>query len=143
MKNILFILALLLSVTSFAQTKQFQDLTNKTKQSYLDRGYTLVNFSGDSITTAEPLVTPMIDLDYNTYYIVLVQIDGCVYCNYDINFVDDQEFLFPIEHESITENGLKQGIVKFQNDTNKIGKYVLFLDSDLPYYANIFIFAKK
>jgi hypothetical protein len=64
-----------------AQTKEFLEITAKTQQSYLDRGYKLVSFVSDSVIDVEPLVTPIIDLDYNTYYIVLVQLDGCVYCN--------------------------------------------------------------
>jgi hypothetical protein len=143
MKSLLLIIAFLISITTFSQTKQFQELTQKTKQSYLDRGYTLVNYSGDSVRKNLPLVTPMLDFDYNTYYIVLVQVDGCVYCNYEINYVDDKEYLLPVNYEFVTENGLKQGVFKFQNDANKTGKYVVFLDSDLPYYVNIFVFMKK
>lgn len=143
MKKLLVLIPILFSLVSFSQTKQFQELAQKTTQSYSDRGYTLVNVSGDSIMTSIPMVTQMIDFDYNTYYIVLVQIEGCNYCNYEINFIDDQDFLLPVNYEYITENEIKQGIVKFQNDVNKSGKYVVFLDSDLPYYANIFIFKKK
>jgi hypothetical protein len=125
-----------------AQTKEFVELTSKTQQSYLDRGYKLVSFVADSVIDVEPLVTPIIDLDFNTYYIVLVQLDGCVYCNYELKFVDADDFLLPVNFEFFTENGIKQAVYKFQNDVNKTGKFVVFADSDLPYFANIFVFKK-
>ena len=125
-----------------AQTKEFLEITAKTQQSYLDRGYKLVSFVSDSVIDVEPLVTPIIDLDYNTYYIVLVQLDGCVYCNYELKFVDSEDFLLPVNFEFLNENGIKQAIYKFQNDINKTGKFVVFADSDLPYFANIFVFKK-
>jgi hypothetical protein len=143
MKNFLIILLLSLSVTAFSQTEQFQSLTQKTKQSYLDRGYTLVDESSASIQTGEPLVTPLLSFEYNTYYIVLVQVDGCIYCSYEVNFVDENEFLLTVDFEFIIENNLKQALYKFQNDLNKKGKFVVFLESDLPYYVNIFVFKKK
>jgi hypothetical protein len=125
-----------------AQTKDFVELTSKTKQSYLDRGYKLVSYTADSVIDVEPLVTPIVDLDYNTYYIVLVQLDGCVYCNYELKFVDAEDFLLPVNFEFFTENGIKQAVYKFQNDVNKTGKFVVFAESDLPYFANIFVFKK-
>ncbi len=143
MKSLLLIATLLICMTAFSQTKQFQELTQKTKQSYSDRGYTLLNYSGDSVSKNLPLSTPVLDFDYNTYYMVLVQVDGCVYCNYEINYVDDKDYLLPVDYEFVTENGLKQGVYKFKSDANKTGKYVVFLDSDLPYYANIFVFGRK
>lgn len=143
MKKLAFILLLFISVGAFAQTSEFSKLIDKTKQSYIDRGYTLVAQKGDSIVTGVPLVSPDINLDYKTYYIVLVQLDGCFYCEYDLQFVDDKEYLYELEYEFKVEDGLKQGIYKFNNEDNAKGKYVVFLDSDLPYYANIFIFKKK
>lgn len=137
-----FIFIIFSTYTTTAQTTLFKDMTAKTQQSYLDRGYKLVSLTSDSITDVEPLVTPKIDLDYNTYYIVLVQLDGCVYCDYKLNFVDSENFLLPVESEYLTDNGIKQTTFKFQNDVNKTGKYVVFLDSDLPYFANIFVFKK-
>jgi len=142
-KKFIVLIPLFISLISFSQTEEFLQQTQKTKQSYLDRGYKLVDYTGDTLVIGEPLVTPMLDFDYNTLYIVLVQIDGCVYCNYDLNFVDDREYLFPVEYETITENGTKEGMLKFMNEANKAGKYVLFLDSDLPYFANIFVFKKN
>lgn len=136
-------LVLMLSGSNlFSQTKDFVDLTSKTQQSYLDRGYKLVSFTADSLLDIEPLVTPIVELDYNTYYIVLVQLDGCVYCNYELKFVDSDDYLLPISFEFFTENGIKQAVYKFQNDVNKTGKFVVFADSDLPYYANVFVFKK-
>lgn len=125
-----------------AQTKEFMELTSKTQQSYLDRGYKLVSFVADSVIDVEPLVTPVIDFDFNTYYIVLVQLDGCVYCNYELKFVDAEDYLLPVSFEFFTENGIKQGIYKFQNAENRTGKFVVFAESDLPYFANIFVFKK-
>ncbi len=142
MKKLAFILILFFSVGAFAQTSKFVETISKTKQSYLDRGYKLVAEKGDSILTAEPLVGPVIDLDYNNYYIVLVQLDGCYYCEYDLQFVDDDDYLLNVDYEFEVKDGLKQGVCKFHNDANKTGKYVVFLESDLPYYANIFIFKK-
>lgn len=125
-----------------AQTAAFKELTAKTQQSYLDRGYKLVSYIGDSITDIDPLATSVIDLDYNTYYIVLVQLDGCLYCDYELKFVDSESFLIPVNSEFFNDNGIKQATFKFQNDLNNTGKYVVFLDSELPYFANIFIFKK-
>ncbi|PLX09798.1 MAG: hypothetical protein C0596_00505 [Marinilabiliales bacterium] len=125
-----------------AQTSEFAKLIDKTKQSYLDRGYELIAQKSDSIVSGVPLVSPEINLDYKTYYIVLVQLDGCFYCEYDIQFVDDKDYLFELDYEFLVEDGLKQGVYKFNNEQNTTGKYVVFLDSDLPYYANIFIFKK-
>lgn len=125
-----------------AQTKEFIELTSKTQQSYLDRGYKLVSFTSDSVIDVEPLVTPIVDLDYNTYYIVLVQLDGCIYCNYELKFVDAEDYLLPVNFEFFNENGIKQAVYKFQNDINKTGKFVVFADSDLPYFANVFVFKK-
>jgi len=143
MKNLLLSFFLILSSLIFGQTDQFKDLLQKTKQSYIDRGYTLVSETGGSIKTSEPLVTEQILLEYNTYYIVLVQVEGCIYCDYEINFVDENDFLLPVDFEFVFEDNLKKAIYKFQNDVNKKGKYVMFLDSDLPYYSNIYVFKKK
>jgi hypothetical protein len=125
-----------------AQTKDFLELTSKTQQSYIDRGYKLVSFVADSVINVEPIVTPIVDLDYNTYYIVLVQLDGCVYCNYELKFVDSDDYLLPVNFEYFNENGIKQGVYKFQNNENKTGKFVVFAESELPYFANIFVFKK-
>lgn len=137
------IIPLILSFSAFSQTTQFNELTQKTKLSYQDRGYTLINYTCDSMQKNSPLVTPLIDFDYNTYYIIVVMLDGCVYCDFDIKYVDEKEYLLPVNYEFITDSGLKQGVYKYQNDMNKTGKYVVFLDSDLPYFANIFVFKKK
>lgn len=142
MKKLAFIFILFFSLGAFAQTSEFTKILSKTKQSYLDRGYNLVAERGDSIYTSAPLVSPEINLDYNNYYIVLVQLDGCFYCEYNLQFVDDKEYLLDVDYEFEVKDGLKQGICKFQNDVNKTGKYVVFLESDLPYYANIFVFKK-
>ncbi|HNQ67290.1 MAG TPA: hypothetical protein PKN32_02845 [Bacteroidales bacterium] len=142
MKHLLILLLLGISFTAFSQTEQFQSLIQKTKQSYLDRGYKLVDESSASIQTGEPLVTPLLNFEYNTYYIVLIQVDGCIYCSYEVNYVDENDFLLPLDFEFIMENNLKQALYKFQNDVNKKGKFVIFLESDLPYYVNIFVFKK-
>ncbi len=142
MKKLVFVFILFLSVGVFAQSSQFDKVIKNTKQSYLDRGYKLVTQKGDSIVTGEPLVSPIIDLDYNNYYIVLVQLDGCFYCEYDLQFVDEKEYLLGLDYEFVVKDGLKQGVYKFHNEENQTGKYVVFLESDLPYYANIFVFRK-
>ncbi|MDD3858767.1 MAG: hypothetical protein PHW83_01095 [Bacteroidales bacterium] len=143
MKNLLILLLISINTAAFSQTEQFISLIQQTKQSYLDRGYSLVDESSASILTGEPLVTPLLNLEYNTYYIVLVQVDGCIYCSYEVNYVDENEFLLPVDFEFIMENNLKQALYKFQNDLNKKGKFVVFLESDLPYYVNIFVFKKS
>ena len=142
MKKIAFLILLVLPFCGFTQSSEFVKNINQTKQSYIDRGYKPVTEIGDSISTMSPLVTPLINLDYNTYYIVVVQLDGCFYCEYDLQFVDSEEYLFKVDYESEVKDGLKQGIYKFTNDENKTGKYVVFLDSDLPYYANVFVFKR-
>ncbi|MDD2635814.1 MAG: hypothetical protein PHW82_09980 [Bacteroidales bacterium] len=142
MKKILFLVLLVFPFCVFAQSLEFEKTIQKTKQSYIDRGYKPVVELGDSISTVNPLVTPIINLDYNTYYIVVVQLDGCFYCEYDLQFVDSEEYLFKVDYEFEVKNGIKQGIYKFTNDENKTGKYVVFLDSDLPYYANVFVFKR-
>jgi len=142
MKKLAFIILFFISIGVMAQTSEFAKLIDKTKQSYLDRGYELIAQKSDSIVSGVPLVSPEINLDYKTYYIVLVQLDGCFYCEYDLQFVDDKDYLFELDYEFLVEDGLKQGVYKFNNEQNTTGKYVVFLDSDLPYYANIFIFKK-
>jgi hypothetical protein len=142
MKKLAFIFLIFISVGVFAQTKEFTEQLRKTEQSYLDRGYKLVVKHSDSIVEGVPLVSPVIDLDYNTFYIVLVQLDGCKYCEYELQFVDDNDYLLTLDYKFVMENGLKQGLYKFQNESNKTGKYVVFLDSELPYFANIFVFKK-
>ncbi|MDD4150745.1 MAG: hypothetical protein PHE33_12040 [Bacteroidales bacterium] len=142
MKKLTFLILLVLPFWGFTQSSDFVKIINQTKQSYIDRGYKPVAEIGDSISTKLPLVTPLINLDYNTYYIVVVQLDGCYYCEYDLQFVDSEEYLFKVDYEFEVKDGLKQGIYKFTNDENKTGKYVVFLDSDLPYYANIFVFKR-
>ena len=143
MKKLLVLGFVIISFASFSQTVKFVNQLKQTKQSYLDRGYTLVDQISDSIESGNPLVSSNIDFDYNSYYIVLVQLDGCLYCDFDIKYVDDKEFMLPVNFEFSTQNDLKQGLYKFQNDVNKVGKFVVFLDSDLPYYANIFVFKKN
>ncbi len=142
MKKILFLVLLALPFCVFAQSSDFTKNIKKTRQSYIDRGYKPVVELGDSISTENPLVSPIINLDYNTYYIVVVQLDGCFYCEYDLQFVDSEEYLLKLDFEFEVKDGLKQGIYKFNNDKNQTGKYVVFLDSDLPYYANIFVFKR-
>ncbi|HOZ30667.1 MAG TPA: hypothetical protein PLL66_07095 [Bacteroidales bacterium] len=134
---------LVLSAVIFAQTEQFVNLTQKTKQSYTDRGYVLVDEVSGSAQIEEPMVSELLSLEYNTYYIVLVQVDGCIYCDYDLKFVDENDFLLPVEFDFFVEDNLKQAIYKFTNDVNKKGKFVVFLDSELPYFSNIYIFKKK
>jgi hypothetical protein len=48
-----------------------------------------------------------------------------------------------LEPEIVVENNLKQAIYRFDNEENSKGKYVVLLNSKLPYYANIFVFKKK
>jgi hypothetical protein len=142
MKKIAFIILIILPFGLFSQSDAFKKEIDKTRQSYMDRGYKLVSEKADSIFTGKPLVTPEISLDYQTYYIVLVQLDGCFYCEYKLQYVDDQDFLLDVDFDYEVKDGLKQGVYKFDNKENKNGKYVVFLDSDLPYYANIFVFKK-
>ena len=127
----------------FSQTKAFVEITAKTKQSYLDRGYTLVDFKSDSIIDTKPLVSSDIVLNYKTYYIVHVQVDACAYCEYNLYFVDTENVMTELEPEIVVENNLKQAIYRFDNEENSKGKYVVLLNSKLPYYANIFVFKKE
>ncbi|HQB22568.1 MAG TPA: hypothetical protein PLW23_09320 [Bacteroidales bacterium] len=127
----------------FSQTKSFIDITAKTKQSYLDRGYKLVNLESDSIFDTKPLVSSDIGLDYKTYYIVHVQVDGCYFCEYKLYFVDAENNMSELNPEIVVKDDLKQAIYKFENAENSKGKYVVLLKSELPYYANIFVFKKK
>lgn len=146
-KNIIIIsIFIILSLSSFnivAQTVGFVDLTRKTQQSYLDRGYELVDFKSDSIIDVSPLVSSDINFDYKTYYIVLVQLDGCIHCDYNIQYVDERDYLSAIEAEYFIDNNCKQAIYKFTNEEAKQGKFVVLLNSKLAYYANIFVFKKK
>ncbi len=126
----------------YSQTENFKQLTKKTLQSYSDRGYILVQHTSGEISLSEPLVTPKVDLYYNTYYVVLVQLDGCLYCSYQLFFVDEENNLIPVDYDEFVEDGLKQTIYKFTCDSNKVGKFVVLLDSDLAYHGNIYIFKK-
>ncbi|MCK9255850.1 MAG: hypothetical protein GX793_01325 [Bacteroidales bacterium] len=134
---------LLCNFTLFSQTQDFLDISAKTKQSYLDRGYKLVDYASDSIIDISPLVSSNIDLDFKTYYIVHVQIDACVFCEYDLYFVDNENNMYELNPEFIVENNLKQAVYRFNNNENSSGKYVVILKSELPYFANIFVFKKK
>lgn len=127
---------------SYSQSADFEELTKKTIQSYSDRGYTLINHTKGKITLAEPIVTPILDFDYKKYYIVLVQLEGCLYCSYQLFFVDTDNNLIPVEYEIVIENNIRQALLKFTCDSNKNGKYVVLLDSDLPYYGNVYVFRK-
>lgn len=142
MKNLAYLILFILPFSALAQSADFTKNIDNTRQSYLDRGYKLVAEKSDSIIIGTPLVTPEIWFDYQTYYIVLVQLDGCFYCEYKLQFVDEENVLHDVDFDYKVVDGLKQGICKFDNKENKKGKYVVFLDSDLPYYANIFIFKR-
>ncbi len=148
MKKIKIIITLLLvfvfySLSISAQTADFVDFTKKTQQSYLDRGYELVDFKSDSIIDILPLVSSTISFDYKTYYIVLVQLDVCLHCDYKVQYVDENDYLIEIEVEYFMDNNSKQAIYKFTNEEAKQGKFVVLLNSKLAYYANIFVFKKK
>lgn len=130
------------SVSVFSQSKLFEKQVAKTQQSYQDRGYKLVSVVGDSILKGTPLVTSIVDFDYDTYYIVLIMMDGCKYCEYELNYVDKIDVLHPLEYDLEYEDGIKHGLYKVQNDANKTGNFVVLMDSELPYYANVFIFRR-
>ncbi len=144
MKKLLFIVIsiLFISTISSAQSSDFKKVVAKTKQSYIDRGYKLVVHKSDSIISGSPLVTPQINFNYKTYYVVVVQLDGCFYCDYDLQFVDEKDYLFELDTKFEIENNLKQCIYKFENPENITGKYVVFLKSEMYYYANIFVFKR-
>ncbi|HOK37556.1 MAG: hypothetical protein WHW07_09540 [Bacteroidales bacterium] len=138
---VLFLL-IITSNAALSQTASFKELTQKTLQSYSDRGYSLVNHTQGKISLAEPLVGQEVNLDYKTYYIVLVQLDGCLYCSYQLYYVDKDNNLIPVNYEVFVDNNLKQLIYKFTSDKNTEGKFVVLLDSDLNYFGNLFVFKK-
>ncbi len=137
----LFLLVFTYNAT-LSQTASFKELTQKTLQSYSDRGYSLVSHTQGKISIAEPLVGEEINIDYKTYYIVLAQLDGCLYCSYQLFYVDKENNLIPVNSEILIDNNLKQTIYKFTSDKNTEGKFVVLLDSDLNYFGNLYIFKK-
>lgn len=142
MKKLLFILFVFATSFSFSQTSEFVEIMKNTRQSYEDRGYVFMSQTSDSISTSVPLVTQDIQLVAKSTYLVVIQLDGCMYCEYELYFVDENNNMTPVEYEENIIGNLKESTVRFKNETLTNGKYIILLKSDLPYFANMYIFTK-
>lgn len=140
---ILFLFILINTLSNAQNYLNINDITNKHVQSYTDRGYSLVSSTIiEKANIDNPVVSPIIDFQADTYYIIVILVENSIYCKYNLSFVNEKDIIESSDFQYVFEEDLKIGIKKFTNKSFLRGKYVVQFDTE-DYNNTSLLFFKK
>ncbi|MBO7134920.1 MAG: hypothetical protein J6W06_12285 [Bacteroidales bacterium] len=129
---------------TFAQNVQFDNFLQKIKQNFDDKGYKMQSETIGKISDTLPIVSDTLMLEADTYYNIVAASDNCSYCILKLYFVDSENNMHPLEFE-VTENydeRFNYRIYKNRCNQYEVGRYVLMINSELPYDMGLFVYKK-
>ena len=139
------IIMVLIAGGIFAQNEKFSEYFNSVKQQFEDRGYKLASETFRQITDTMPLVSDSLMLEQDHYYNVVVVSDNCSYCILKLFFVDEHDTMHPLEFETTEtiDDRFNCRIYKNMFPKCEVGRYVVFITSDIPYDMGLLVYKKR
>jgi hypothetical protein len=84
-------------------------------------------------------------LEAETYYNVVVASDNCSYCVVKLFFVDSENNMTPLDFEVIEndpDGWYNYRVYKNANMKYEFGRYVIMVNSELPYDMGLMVYKK-
>ncbi|MBO4614016.1 MAG: hypothetical protein J5709_02740 [Bacteroidales bacterium] len=128
-----------------AQNTNFEKYVSKVQQSFEDKGYKLASQTIGKTCDTLPLVSDTLYLEAETYYNVVVASDNCSYCVVKLFFVDSENNMTQLEFEVIEndpEGWYNYRVYKNRNTQYGFGRYVIMVNSELPYDMSLLVYKK-
>lgn len=139
------VIMLMLASSMFAQNIKFDVFAQKVSQQFEDRGYKLVSGKIGKIADTLPLVSDTLMLEAENYYNIVAISDNCSYCVLKLFYVDEETNMHPLdfEVEETVDDRFNYRIYKNMCRSYEVGRYVLFISSEIPYDMGLLVYKKR